>query len=94
MDFLQASIDAALKSSDLQNGDYPDDEILENAEFDEDAYNAFNIDDNNSFNDGSPENHDSINGDDQPPILEEPGFNDSALSTLSQVLTSVCIYFE
>lgn len=85
MDFLQASIDAALK-----NGDYPDDENMDDSLYEEGvSYNGLNFNDSSPYNVESPENTDSLNGDDQPPILEEPGFNDSALSTISQVLTAV-----
>jgi hypothetical protein len=89
MDFLQASIDAALKST--ENGEYPDDENMDDSVFDGESFNGFALDDNLSYGEGSPENinDDSINDDDQPPILEEPSFNDSTLSTISQVLTSV-----
>jgi hypothetical protein len=85
MDFLQASIDAALKCT--ENAEFPDDEnMLDDSLYDSESFNGFALDDNLSFGERSPEN---LNDDDQPPILEENGFNDSALSTISQVLTSV-----
>jgi hypothetical protein len=81
MDFLQASIDAALK-----NGDY---ENLDDNFFEGQSYHGSPLED--PYNDNeSPENTDSLNEDEEPPILDsESGFNDSALSTISQVLTAV-----